>query len=299
MQDLNTMYLFAKVVEHGSYSRAARSLGLQTSLISRRISELEKQLGVRLIHRTTRRLTITDIGHRYYQHCAALAAEALAAQHAVDSTRSVPQGLVRMACPVSAMPLVAPVFARLLKEHPLVQLHVEMTNRRVDVIEEGFDVALRVRTPPLESSTLAMRKLTSSPMVLVASPACLETHGRPKHPGDLARYPTLTMTTPGNRYVWEFREPDGTPIHVTHTPRLITDSFDALREAALAGIGIAYIPQLIVREHVARGELEVLLSKFMMPAGIVHIVFPSRRGMVPAVRALIDALVEAFRGLEC
>jgi DNA-binding transcriptional LysR family regulator len=296
MQDLNAMYLFAKVVEHGSYSAAARALGLQTSKLSRRISDLERQLGVRLLQRTTRRVTVTDIGQTYYQHCAALEAEALAAQEAIDRTRSEPQGLVRISCPTALvhMPL-SPLLAKFLAEHPLVRVHVDMTNRRVDVVEEGFDLAIRVRTPPLEASNLAMRKLADSGAVLVGSPALLEKHGRPAHPSDLERYPTLAMTTTGDKYTWPFREKDCTPINVTHTPRLMTDSFDALRAAAVGGIGVAYLPQFVAQEDIESGALERMLPEFGIAPGLVHVVFPTRRGMVPAVRALIDALVVGFQ----
>jgi DNA-binding transcriptional LysR family regulator len=296
MQDLNAMYLFAKVVEHGSYSAAARALGLQTSKLSRRVSDLERQLGVRLLQRTTRRVTVTEIGQTYYHHCAALGAEALAAQEAIDRTRSEPQGVVRMSCPISLVHLpLSPLLAKFLAEHPLVRVYVEMTNRRVDVVEEGFDLALRVRTPPLEPSNLAMRKLGDSGAVLVGSPGLLGKLGRPTHPAELERYPTLAMTTAGEKYVWPFREKDGSPIHVTHTPRLMTDSFDALRASAVGGIGIAYVPEFVVQEDLESGALERVLPEFGLTPGMVHVVFPTRRGMVPAVRVLIDALVEGFK----
>jgi DNA-binding transcriptional LysR family regulator len=297
MQDLNAMYLFAKVVEHGSYSAAARALGLQTSKLSRHISELEKQLGVRLLQRTTRKVTVTEIGQTYYQHCAALEAEAVAAQEAIDRTRSEPQGTVRMSCPISLMQgIISAVITRFLRAHPLVRVYVEMTNRRVDVVEEGFDLALRVRTPPLETSELAMRKLGDSEALLVATPALLEEHGRPKHPSELERYPTVAMATAGDRYVWQFREKDCTPITVPHVPRLMTDSFDALRAACASGVGVAYLPYFTVHDLLTKGELERVLPEFGLPPGIVHVVFPSRRGMVPAVRALLDALATAFEG---
>jgi DNA-binding transcriptional LysR family regulator len=296
MQDLNAMLLFAKVVEHGSYSAAARALGLQTSMLSRRIAELEHQLGVRLLQRTTRKISITDVGQSYYLHCAALGAEASAAQQAIDRTRSTPQGLVRMSCPISLMEgAVGEILARFLAQHPLVRVYAEMTNRRVDVVEEGFDVALRVRTPPLEASDLAMRKFADSAAMLVASPALLNEHGRPAHPRDLQRFATVSMTTPGDKYTWHFREKDGTPITVTHTPRLMTDSFETLREAAIIGVGIAYIPQFVVQESVNSEALERVLPEFGLSPGLLHAVFPSRRGMVPAVRALIDALAEGLK----
>jgi DNA-binding transcriptional LysR family regulator len=296
VQDLNAMFLFAKVVEHGSYSAAARALGLQTSKLSRRISELERHLGVRLLQRTTRRVAVTEIGQTYYQHCAALEAEALAAQEAIDRTRSEPQGMVRLSCPISLMNgLVSPLLARFLAANPLVRVYVDMTNRRVDVVEEGFDVAIRVRQLPLEASELAMRKLGESVGALVASPAFLAKHGRPSHPRELEKCPTVAMTTAGEKYVWNFREKDCTPIAVTHTPRLMTDSFDALREAAVMGIGVAYLPQFVVAGALASGAVERVLPEFGLAPGIVHVVFPSRRGMVPAVRALIDALAEGFK----
>jgi DNA-binding transcriptional LysR family regulator len=296
LQDLNAMLLFAKVVEHGSYSAAARATGVQTSKLSRRVAQLERELGVRLLQRTTRKVSVTDVGQAYYLHCAALAAEAVAAQEAVDRTRSTPQGLVRMSCPISLIEgAVGPVVARFLVGHPLVRVLVDMTNRRVDLIEEGFDLALRVRTPPLEASDLAMRKISDNSGMLVASPALWTQYARPAHPRDLARLPTVSMTTAGDKYAWHFREQDGAPITVTHTPRLMTDSFEALREAATAGVGVAYLPQFVVQESVSTGALERVLPEFSLPSGLLHAVFPSRRGMVPAVRALIDALAEGLQ----
>jgi DNA-binding transcriptional LysR family regulator len=290
------MLLFAKVVEHGSYSAAARATGFQTSKLSRRIAELERQLGVRLLQRTTRKVSVTEVGQSYYLHCAALAAEAAAAQEAIDRTRSIPQGLVRMSCPISLIQgAIGPILARFLVAYPLVRVYVDMTNRRVDLIEEGFDIALRVRTPPLEASDLAMRKFADSAQMLVASPALLDLHERPAHPRDLARFATVSVATAGDKYSWHFRDKDCTPITVTHVPRLITDSFEALRAAAGAGVGVAYLPQFIVEDWVSAGALERVLPEFSLPPGVLHAVFPSRRGMVPAVRALIDALAD---GLE-
>jgi len=296
MQDLNAMYLFAKVVEHGSYSAAARALGLQTSKLSRRVSDLERQLGVRLLQRTTRRVTVTEVGQTYYQHCAALEAEAVAAQEAIDRTRSAPQGVVRVSCPISLMNgPIGPILARFLAANPLVRVYVDMTNRRVDVVEEGLDLAIRVRRLPLEPTNLAMRKLGESEGVVVGHPALLATLGRPMHPNDISRYPTLAMAMAGERYSWSFREKDGAEISVNHVPRLMTDSFDALRAACVAGVGLAYLPHFVVYQDIQRGELERVLPEFGLGTGVVHVVFPSRRGMVPAVRALLDALVDGFK----
>jgi DNA-binding transcriptional LysR family regulator len=296
MQDLNDMYLFAKVVEHGGYSAAARALNLQTSMLSRRVQQLEDHLGVRLLQRTTRAVSVTEIGQAYYRHCAALEAEAQAAQDTIDRTRSSPQGLIRVACPIGVVEShVAQIAARYLDENPQVQVHLEATNRRVDVVEEGFDLAVRVRTPPLEASDLALRPLANSGLRLVASPAFLDKHGRPHHPRELASMPTLTGTVRGGtKHVWHFRAEDGDYVEVMHRPRLVSDDFKALLQAAIAGVGIAYLPNTSMVAECANGSLEQVLPGFSLPEGLVHVVFPSRRGMVPAVREFIDALVAGF-----
>jgi DNA-binding transcriptional LysR family regulator len=296
MQDLNDMVLFARVVEHGSYSAAARTLGLPVSKLSRRLSELEKRLEVRLLQRTTRKLSVTDIGQSYYQHCAALIAEATAAQETIDRTRSAPQGVLRVSCPVPLIRAsVGAIVARFMRENPRVIVHLEATGRRVDVIQEGFDIALRVRTPPLEASGLIVRQLGESATMLVASPSLLDRLGRPTHPSGLTRVPTLSMGATTGTFTWDFRDREGTALAITHTPVLMTDDFEAQRLAALEGVGIAYLPQFIVEADVAAHKLEHVLPEFSLPSGLYHAVFPSRRGMVPAVRAFLDALVSDCR----
>jgi DNA-binding transcriptional LysR family regulator len=296
MHDLNAMYLFAKVVEHGGYTAAARALGLQTSRISRHVTDLEKSLGVRLLNRTTRRMSLTDVGQTFYQHCAALVAEAQAATEIIDRTRSVPQGVVRMSCPVPLLETdVAAIVARYLVENPLVRVQIDATGRRVNVIEEGIDLALRVRRPPLEDSGLAMRPLSDTRSVLVCSPRIFPGRGRPREPAELTELPTLDMSSAADRYSWEFETPDGREVSVTHVPRLMTDDMATLRRAALEGVGIALLPYFMARDGLTSGALELLLPEFRMPASLVHVVFPSRRGLVPAVRTLLDALVAGFQ----
>ena len=295
MHDLNAMYLFAKVVDHGGYTAAARALGMQTSKISRHVADLEKSLGVRLLNRTTRRMSLTDVGQTFYQHCAALVAEAQAATEIIDRTRSVPQGTVRMSCPVPLLETdVAAIVSRYLLDNPLVRVQIDATSRRVNVIEEGIDIALRVRRPPLEDSGLAMRPLSDTTGVLVCSPRLFGRRPRPRHPNELAELPTLDMATATDRYTWEFRAPGGEEISVTHVPRLLTDDFATQRHAALAGAGIALLPYFMVRDGLAAGLLEQLLPDFGSPESLVHAVFPSRRGLVPAVRTLLDALASGF-----
>ena len=210
LHDLNDMAYFAKVVEHGGFSAAARALGLQTSLLSRRLSALEARLGVRLLQRSTRRIALTDIGDRYLQHCKALLAQAQAAQAVVDATRETPRGLVRMSCPPGLLENgVGRVVARYLADWPEVRLQVEATNRRVDVIEEGFDLALRVRRPPLDDSGLVVRPLSTGSAILVGSPALLQRCGRPTGPDDLARVPSMGFGWVAGRHTWTLVAPDG------------------------------------------------------------------------------------------
>src|SRR5690242_2128363 len=203
MQDLNDLYYFAQVVEHGGFSAAARALGVPKSKLSRRVALLEEHLGARLIQRSTRRFSVTEIGQVYYRHCTAMVAEAEAAQEAIDRTSAEPQGLIRISCPFVLMQSrVGVIVSRFLAEHPRVRIHVEATNRRVDVIAEGFDVALRVRMPPLEDTGLVVRLLEGHGGALVASPELLDRHGHPRTPDDLDRFDTLDMTRPGGDHSW-------------------------------------------------------------------------------------------------
>jgi len=301
MQDLDDLALFAQVVDHGGFSAAARALGLQTSRVSRRIAALETRLGVRLLQRSTRRVAVTDVGQRFYPHCAALVAEARAAQDVIDRTRSAPQGLVRLACPQGLLQNgVGAIVSRYLAAHPQVRLQVEATNRRIDVIDEGFDIALRVRNPPLEDSDLVVRPLAQSRVVMVGSPALLARDGRPARLEDLDRLPTMGFGGAAGKgqgpgpHAWTFAAPDGSTLTRPHAPRLTVDDFATLRQAALDGVGIVYLPLYMVQAALESGALERVLPDFSLPDGIVHLVFASRRGLVPAVRALVDALVDGF-----
>lgn len=295
LPDLNDMAYFAKVVEHGGFSAAARALGVQTSLLSRRLSALEARLGVRLLQRSTRRIALTDVGQTYLQHCKALLAEAHAAEATVEATRETPRGLVRMSCPPGLLENgVGQVVARYLADWPDVRMQVEATNRRVDVIEEGFDIALRVRRPPLDDSGLVVRPLTTGSAVLVGSPDLLQRCGRPSGPDGLARMPSMGFGWVAGRHTWSLVAPDGSTYVHAHTPRLTVDDFSTLRQAALDGVGIVSLPDYIVRDALDAGRLEQVLPECTLGEGIAHAVFPTRRGLSPAVRLLIDALVDGF-----
>ncbi|WP_211115596.1 LysR substrate-binding domain-containing protein [Arenibaculum pallidiluteum] len=296
VQDLNDLYFFAQVVEHGGFAAASRALGVPKSKLSRRIAGLEERLGVRLIQRSTRRFSVTELGQEYHRHCLAMIAEAGAAQDVVDRTRTEPRGLVRLSCPVLlAQGVLAQIVSRFLSEHPGVRIHVEATNRRVDVIDEGFDLALRVRETPLEDTGLIVRTLGEDQPVLVASPGLLARQGRPRDPADLFHTDSVAMSSPSAEHAWTLSDMAGNVRRVPHRPRLVTDELLMLQRAALDGIGVAELPAMIAREAIASGRLERVLPEWRVPSRSLHAVFPSRRGLIPAVRLFIDALAASLK----
>jgi DNA-binding transcriptional LysR family regulator len=290
MDDLNDLYYFAQVVEHGGFAPAGRALNLPKSKLSRRISLLEERLGVRLLQRSTRHFSVTELGQEYYRHCLAMLVEAQAAQEVIERTRSEPQGMVRMSCPTTLLHYrVADLLSGFMLENPRVQVQLEATNRRVDVIAEGLDLALRVRFPPLENSDLVMRVLVESPQRLVASPEFLKQFDLPLLPADLSGLPSLDWG-PACDHLWRLEGPDGATAEVAHQPRLVTDDMTALRQAALRGVGIVQLPHMVVDKDLQEGRLLDIMPRWVPQAGLVQVVFPSRRGLLPSVRALIDYL---------
>jgi DNA-binding transcriptional LysR family regulator len=291
-QDLNDLYFFTQVVEKGGFAAAGRALSVPKSRLSRRVALLEESLGVRLLQRTSRNFAVTDIGQIYLRHCQAMLAEAQAAQDAIDHIQAEPRGQIRISCPVTlAQTLMAGIIAEFMVLYPFVSVLMDITNRRVDVIEEGFDLALRVRTV-IEDSTLVMRSFGLSRVSLIASPALLDRIGPPDHPEDLLRFPSVSMILRDNRYFWQLNGPQGEECRIEHTPRLMADDFIVLREAAIAGIGLAAMPGYLCRDALFAGALVHVLPQWSFAPSNLHAVFPSRRGLVPAVRCLIDFLAK-------
>ena len=301
MQDLNDLYYFVQVVDYQGFAPAGRAINIPKSKLSRRISALEERLGVRLIHRSTRRFSVTEVGQTYYHHCRAMLIEAQAAQEAIDRISGEPQGTVRLSCPSTLLDYqVGTMLASFLASCPRVQMQLESTNRRVDVIGEGFDIALRVRFPPLEDSELVMRILGQSTQRLVASPALLQLYGLtlPLMPADLTHLPSLDEGPANREHYWTlFGEKDATAV-IRHQPRMITDDSVALRLAALQAVGVVQLPTMMIKAELEQGLLVDLLPQWRPRAGVVHAVFPSRRGLLPAVRELIDFLVVEFAKLD-
>ena len=299
MEDLNDLYYYAQVVEYGGFAPAGRSLGVPKSRLSRRVAALEERLGVRLIHRSTRRFSVTEIGQTYYDHCKAMLVEAEAAQEAIDSVQAEPRGVIRLTCPVTLLHVhIGAFLADFMVRYPGITVHLEATNRRVDVVNEGVDVAIRVRQPPLEDSDLVLKVLSERGLALVASPFLVQRFGMPRQPADLHGWPSLGLGSPGPDFRWELHGEDGVPVSLYHQPRFVTTDMIALRRAAVAGVGVVQLPVLSVQRQLERGELVQLLPDWGLRRDIIHAVFPSRRGLLPAVRTLLDSLAEFYQSFD-
>ncbi|HEY1990853.1 MAG TPA: LysR substrate-binding domain-containing protein [Gammaproteobacteria bacterium] len=293
--DLNDLRYFAEIVEKDSFTLAAQSLGVQTSRLSRRVTALEAELGVRLLNRTTRRISLTDAGKQFLQHCQAIMAHATAAYEDVEKTRSAPSGVVRMSCPIGLLESgMSRILLGYLKRFPDVRLMLDATNRRVDVIQEGLDLALRVRQGPLADSELVIRQLWKTNTILVTSPGFLKDHPGLATLDQVAALPTLVMGNLGERFEWTFYDTGGDAVSASHKPRLATDDLSTLRHAARAGMGVAELPRELVEADLQNGSLLQILPGLMSLEGIVHAVYPTRRGMVPAVAALLDVIASEF-----
>lgn len=292
---LDDLRLYAAVVRHGGYAAAARALGIPTSRLSRHVDALERHLDVRLLQRSTRRFRVTPIGERLARHAEAMLAEASAALAVVAQATAVPRGRVRVACPIAvAESMLAPVLPGFLGRYPEVRLDVEVSNRRVDVLAEGFDCALRVRQQPSGEDGLVMRRFAELEELLVASPAYCEASGRPDAPGGLRGHPFLGFGFGGEQARLVLKAADGRAETVELSPRLSCAEFGVLREAAIAGLGIALLPESVARPALADGRLVRVLPDWRLPLGVFHVVFPHRRGLLPAVRAFIDFLAVAM-----
>ncbi len=298
MQDLNDLYYFAMVVDHGGFAAAERALGIPKSRLSRRITQLEADMGVRLLQRSTRRFAVTDVGNSVYRHAQTMLAEANAAREVVDRLTAEPRGVVRVSIPVGLaqqqMPMLLPEF---LARYPLVRLQLHVSNRKVDLINEGFDVAMRVRSKLDDDGGLIMRSFGQMQELLVASPRYLNGMGRPTDPDELAQHVTLSINEDEVRQRWELHGPDGEIRRVELKPRVSGFDFPMLRSLAEQGVGITLLPETLCAQQVRDGTLEVVLPQWRLPQGIFHAVFASRRGLLPAVRVFIDFLVEKMPAL--
>jgi DNA-binding transcriptional LysR family regulator len=288
--DLNELLVFAKVVQAGSFTVAARGLRMPKSTVSRKVSELEERVGAQLLQRTTRTLRLTDVGQAYYEHCARIVAEAEQAELAVTRMQTAPHGLLRVMAPLT-FSFLGPIVAEFLKRYPEVQLELVCTDRSVDLVQEGFDLA--VRAGRLADSSLIARKLGNVERVVVAAPSYLEERGAPKSPKELERHDCLVFGAGMEGNVWTLHSGNKS-VQVSVRARLVVNEPDMLRAVALAGSGIALLPILPSATDLVTGRLRRILPDWSSSGAPVHAVYPSTRHHSPKVMAFVDFLRERW-----
>jgi DNA-binding transcriptional LysR family regulator len=294
MHDLNDLYYFAEVVAHGGFAQAGRALRQPKSKLSRRIAQLEERLGVRLIERSSRRFRVTEVGQAFYERCRGVLAEAESAEAVAAEMLGTPHGPVRFSCPPGALQIIGPVLPVFLEKYPGVRLQIVATNRPVDLIEEKIDVAMRLRTSLESDASLTRRTLATSTRILVASPRVASGIPPDSDPQMLGGLPTIGMVDTGGEDTWTLlRGSESRAVHLT--PRLVCGEISTVRNAAVAGLGVTFLPDHACKADIREGRLVRVLPQWSGLTGTVHLVFTTRRGLPPAVRAFIDHLAAAYR----
>jgi DNA-binding transcriptional LysR family regulator len=292
MNDLNDLYYFVLVVKHGGFSPAARATGIEKTLLSRHIAFLEKRIGARLLHRTTRQVSLTEAGQHFYALSQAVVDGAQTAYESVEHLRREPVGLVRLSCPqVMARTYLSPLMPIYMAKYPKVRLELSAVDREVDLYEERLDIALRARTQIEETAALVAKTLGTVRRILVASPAFLDRVGRPTSIKALSAIPTLCLPADMHDGVgrWLLYNSANEEVLLTHTPCLISDDLSMQLDAAINGLGIAMMPEPIAVDSVHANVLEVL-PLWVGPPHLIHLVYPKPKGMLPSVRSVIDYL---------
>lgn len=290
--DLSTLQSFVKVVQAGSFTRAAEALVTHKARLSRVVSELERELGVRLLERSTRSLSPTEVGREFYERAVGILASVEDARRTVQRAQGAPRGTLKLTCGVEfGMIAVTGWIGRYLQRHPQVRVDADFTNRMVDIVHEGFDLAIRVGT--LQDSALNARPLGALSYGLFAAPGYLREHGTPAQPDELSAHAVLAFTGGSHIASWELTR-DGLTHRPALHPRLRANNVFAVRDAAAEGLGIAQVPLVVARSLQAQGRLVPVLADWTLPSVPVHAVFASARYLTPKVRAFIDLAVEAM-----
>ena len=295
MIDFNDLRFFAAVVSNHGFSAAGRALGVPKSRVSRRVQLLEAHLGVRLLDRSTRRLGVTEAGRQVFEHARAAVVEAEAVEEVALRMRAEPRGLVRLSCPIGVQGVLAERFPAFLARHPLLRVQCMVTNRRVDLINEGVDLAVRVRERLDTDADLQMKRIGAAASILVASPGFLSERGTPTGPAEIGAFPLLSLHEAQGPFTWNLTGPSDAFVVAGAEARLAAGSFEMLLHAAVAGLGIALLPTVECRAALQSGALVHILPQWRGVEGVLHIVFPSRRGMLPSVRAVLDFAADALR----
>lgn len=293
MDKVQEMTSFVAVVEAGSFVAAADATGLSKAAVSRHVADLEERLGVRLLQRTTRRLSLTEDGQTFFARAKELLAAIDEAESEISARTGEPFGLLRINAPLSFGILhLAPLWGRFAERHPRISLDVTLADRVVDLVEEGYDLAVRITNLP--SSALVSRRLASTRMVLCASPTYLRGHGTPKHPRELATHTVFSYSYWSTRDEWNFTGPEG-PVAVRLNPRIHTNSGDTCRAAALDHQCVVLQPDFLIGEDLRRGTLVELMPEYRAIEIDIYAVYPSRKLLPTKVRRMVDFLVDAFR----
>jgi DNA-binding transcriptional LysR family regulator len=290
MDRLDAMRLFVRVAERGSFSAVAQQLGLARSVVTRQVAALETHLGVKLLARSTRRLSLTSAGTAYLEKCRVILNLVESAETDLAQERQIPRGPIRMSIPVSfGMRHLSPLLLDFMARYPEVSLDIDYSDRRSNLFGEGIDIAIRI-APRLESGDVA-RRISTSGMCVVASPEYLARHNEPGHPAELIHHECLAYTTSANAHLWEFLL-DGQPQNFPIRARLQANSGEALLQAAIAGFGLTYAPAFIVADALAAGRVRQTLTAFTIAALSIYAVLPGNRHVPHRIRVLMDFLVE-------
>ena len=293
LTDLDDFYCFAQVVEHGGFSAAERATDIPKSKLSRRVYNLEERLGVRLIQRSSRHFAVTDIGMNIYRHAQVMLSAAQAAHDLVDHLSTEPRGTIKVSLPVSiAQNEMAKILPDFLKKYPEIKVQMMITNRRVDIINEGFDLALRVRSSLDDDPNLVIRQFEKIEQHLFASQGYLNEFGDLKTPEQLSEHKILSMAEEHTEQFLILQNEQQQQKKIRINPTVMGSDLNMLAQLAASGCGITLLPDNVVQQYVERGELVRVLSDWKTAHGIFHLVYPSRRGLLPAVRVFIDYLVE-------
>ncbi len=290
------MKTFAAVVDGGSFVRAADALGMSKPAVSRYVADLEQRLGVQLLQRTTRKLSLTEEGRGFYGRCKTVLADVEFAETEVTATSVVVNGLIKINVPVSFGLLhLAPLWPDFMAQYPDVRLDITLADRVVDLVDEGFDMAVRIARLP--SSSLISRKLASTRLVLCASPGYVRQHGNPKHPAELSGHAVLSYSLLATGDQWEFVGPEGS-VSVTVQPSMWTNSGDTCRAAAVRDQGVILQPSFIVGDDLRSGALVELMPQYRSIEIGIFAIYPTRQYVPPKVRAMVDFLTQALKGVR-
>ena len=288
--DLNEIVVFARVVETKSFTAAAQQLGLPKSTVSRKISQLEERLGVRLLQRTTRKLNLTEVGQAYYERCQRIVQDIAAAEQVVTDMQTAPRGLLRVTVPVDlGSTYIGALVADFLAAYPEIQLDLDVSDRIVDLIEDGIDLGLRIG--PLTESTLIARKLGAIHMRVCASSEYLAKRGAPTTVAQLADHDALAFAPSGRVLQWTLHGPKGAIEEAPFKARLVSNGMLALRDAARAGAGVAVMPEFVIADDLAAGRMAIVLPEWTTAQAELFAVYPSTRNLSPKVRAFLEFVV--------